>query len=308
MALTFEKLRYFIVLAEELNFTRAAERVFMTQQAFSTHIRQLEAWLGTPLFERTTRDVKLTNVGRQLIEPVRDAMTQLDAAFAEVRALGGVRKLRIGVTSGGAGELMAAILEAFRRTHPDVTVEMLESAYERPSCDLRDGLVDVALVRPPVNIEGIVLQELFHEPIVLAVSTRHPLANATEVTLEEALAQPLVLARNTNPEWDNFWLLCEQRGGRPQVAATAGSLMEEIETVAAGSASSFFPASTARVFAHHPGVSFLPIIDGPVSKVALAWREKALPTLARAFIEIVDQVVATEVDLVAALEAGRQPD
>ena len=308
MSATIDKLRYFVVLAEELNFTRAASRVFMTQQAFSAHIRQLEAWVGTSLFERAPRGVELTPAGAQLIGPVREALDVLNAGLEEVRALGGVhRPLRIGGTPYGGGELITVVLDLFRTDHPDIVLEMWETHLEDPTSGLHDGLVDLAFVRPPIDVEGLVLQKLFSEPIVLCVSSKHPLAEASAVTLEQAVAEPLVIARKTTPEWDDFWLLCRQRGGRPRVGATAGSIVEELETVAAGSAATFFPASAAR-HNNHPGVRFLPIIDGPVTTVALAWRDKGLSATARAFIDVVDQVVATQVDLMDALRAGRQPD
>lgn len=298
VSMTLEKLRYFLILAEELNFTRAAARVYITQQAFSTHIKQLEGMLAVSLFERTTHGVRLTAAGQQLLEPVRNALTLLSAGFDEARALGGSRnKLRI----GGAGilyggEVGSLAIAAFSAEHPEVNIEIHELRWEDPSCGLREGQVDLAFVRPPFDTSGLILRELFSEPVVLAVSSKHPFAGRTEVSLEEALAEPLVLARNTPPQWDDFWLLCEQRGGRPRCTATAGSTIEEIETVAAGLASSVCPLSLARVFAHHPDVRFLRIVEGPMSVVALAWRDKGLSSMARAFIDTVDQVVAGTID------------
>jgi DNA-binding transcriptional LysR family regulator len=172
---------------------------------------------------------------------------------------------------------------------------------------LHDGLVDLAFVRPPIDIEGLVVHELFSEPIVLCGSSKHPLAEASAVTLEQAVAEPLVVARKTTPEWDDFWLLCPERGGRPKVGATAGSIVEELETVAAGSAATFFPASGARLNPHH-GIRYLPIVDGPRSTGALAWRDKSLSAAARAFIDVVDRVVTIETAIMHALRTGRAPD
>ncbi|MEI8191314.1 MAG: LysR substrate-binding domain-containing protein, partial [candidate division NC10 bacterium] len=195
MSVTIDKLRYFAVLAEELNFTRAASRVFMTQQAFSVHIRQLEVWVGTPLFERAPRGVELTPAGAQLIGPVREALETLDAGLEELRALGGVhRPLRIGGTPFGGGELITAVLDLFRAEHPDIVLEMWETRLEDPTSGLHGGLVDLAFVRPPIDLEGLVVRELFSEPIVLCVSSQHPLAEASAVTLEQAVAEPLVIA------------------------------------------------------------------------------------------------------------------
>lgn len=307
MSVSIEKLRYFVVLADELSFTRAAARVFMTQQAFSAHIKQFESWVGAPLFERGPRGVELTSAGAQLIGPVRDALEILDAGIAEVRVLGGVRRpLRIGGTLYGGAELITVVLDLFRAERPDIVLEMWETRFEDPTSGLRDGQVDLAFVRPPIDTAGLVVRELFSEPIVLCVSSKHTLADATAVTLEQALAEPLVVARKTTPEWDDFWLLCPQRGGRPKVGATAATIGEELETVAAGSAATFFPASGARLHPHS-GIRFLPIVDGPVTTVALAWRDKGLSSAARAFIDVVDHVVASDTELMDALRAGRKP-
>jgi len=127
-----------------------------------------------------------------------------------------------------------------------------------------------------------------------------------EVTLAEACAEPLLLARKATPEWDYFWLLCEQRGGLPRLTATVSSVLEEIETVAAGQASTFLPASTSRTI-NHPGVRFLRVLNAPVSTVALAWRADRHSPLVEAFVDVVERVITTEKDLMAALNAGRAP-
>lgn len=308
MRVTLEKLRYFVVLAEELSFTRAAARVHLSQQAFSLHIKQLEAWVGAPLFQRGTRSVMLSPAGRELVKPVREALALWDKGVNDARALGGVGgRLRIGGLLGSAGELSGAAIRLFCAEHPDVIVEIRETQWHDPTGGLRDGHVEVAFVRPPLDTTGLVIRQLFTEPIVLAVSSKHPLASASEVTLAQALAEPLVLARSAPHEWNDFWLLCEERGGLPQCTATADTLVEEIETVAAGLASSFLPASVARVFLHYAAVRFLPIVGGPLSPVALAWRDKGLTATARAFVDLVSRVVDCEAEMIAALEAGREP-
>jgi DNA-binding transcriptional LysR family regulator len=308
MNLTVEKLRYFIVLAEELNFTRAAARVFMTQQAFSEQIRQLEAWLGKPLFDRTTRRVTLTAAGEQLHEPLRAALTLIDEALDQVRALRETGRLVIGCPASGAEELVFVTLQMLRLQRPDLVVELRETQYEDPSCGLSTGLVDVAFVRPPIDSRGLVLRELFSEPIVLAVSSKHPLADADSVSLEDALKEPVVRARKSTPEWDEFWLLCKERGGHPRVGATAGSMMEEIESVASGLASTFWPASAVHLVSRHHGIRFLPIVGGPRTVVALAWRDRPLSPEAQEYVEVVTRVVAADRELIGALEAGRQRD
>jgi DNA-binding transcriptional LysR family regulator len=291
MRVTLEKLRYFVVLVEELNFTRAAERVYLSQQAFSAHIRQLESMLGMTLFDRTTRATSLTPSGERLLEPVREALAMLRTGIDEARALGSVRSsLRLGGFLE-AGRLGSPALAAFAVAHPDVSIEMHQLRWDNPSWRLQDWDVDVAFVRLPLDTKGLTVRELFSEPLVLLVSKKNPLAGQGEVTLEEAFAEPLILARNTPPEWNDFWLLRGPGGEPPRFIAATGNKFEEIEMVAAGLASTFLPESLAGAFTHHPEIRLLPITGSPLTTVALAWRDGSLSDAAQAFIETVEEVV-----------------
>src|SRR5690606_23370314 len=156
--------------------------------------------------------VALSAVGRCLIGPVRNALDLIDSSLAEAKALGGLTApLRVRmVPSGGAGELTSAVLNAFRTEHPEITIELHEAHWEDPSGGVLHDQVDVAFARLPIDSDGLVVKRLFDEPLHMCVSSQHPLAARENVTLAEAVAEPLVLARKATPQWDYFWLLCEQ--------------------------------------------------------------------------------------------------
>jgi len=309
MGVTLQKLRYFVALEEQRNFTRAASREFVSQQAFSKAISELETSVGTPLFHRTPQGVVPSVVGNFLIGPVRRTLDLIDSGLTDAKALadGQATALRVGmVPGGGAGELMACVFRTFRAKHPDINIELHEPRWEDPTGGVRSEVCDVGFARRPIDAEGLGVRDLFDEPLDLCVSTKHRLADRAEVTLEEAVAEPLLLARGATPEWDRFWLLCEQRGCMPLLTATAGTLAEEIATVSTGQAATLLAASTIRTVCA-PGVRCLPIIDGPASTVCIVWNALRLTPSVQAFIDVVDQVVSTETELLAALTAGCAP-
>ena len=302
-----QDLRYFLVLAEELSFTRAAARVFLSQQAFSARIKLLERQLGVPLFVRTSRHVALTAEGSKLTAPIQEAVELLDASWREARAIGDGRDrpLKVGMHMYGAGELTPRILDAFAEQAPDIRVELHELKLGTMTSVARDDSVDLAIARLPVPADGANILELVHEPIVIAVSRRDPLAGRSAVTVHEALQEPVVIVRGTEPEFTDYWLLRKLRDEPFVVGATVDTFVEEMEAVAAGRGCSFAPAAVAR-FVVHSEIRYVPIVDGPRSTVVLAWRNPGPPAQS-IFIEVVRRVVESERDVIAAIEAGLAP-
>src|SRR5438067_9861325 len=150
-------LRAFVAVAEELNFTRGAERLFIAQQALSSQVQQLEGRLGVKLFERTTRRVSLTEAGEQLLP---HAVAVLDALDAGVGLLEAARRaeratLRVGMSGTAIVPVASQTMRLFSERHPDVELKVSNAGLNRPAAGLKDGTVDVAFVRPPFLDEGI---------------------------------------------------------------------------------------------------------------------------------------------------------
>jgi DNA-binding transcriptional LysR family regulator len=298
------KLRYFIAVAEELNFSRAARRLYIAQQSLSAQIRELEDEMGVTLFHRTTRKVELTAAGTVMLAAARTALATLDDAVDEARRAerGELGTLKVGFIITAALELTRPILAAFRDRFPAVKVELREFDFSDTSAGLAGGWADVAVVRPPISAEGIEFETLFVEPRVIAVVRDHPLADRDAVSVEEVLELPLAIGITPDAAWRGFWTLADQRGGgEPPRAVRTHSQTEENEIVAAGEACSITAAGVAR-YMPHAGIRYIPIsgIDG--SAAALAWHADRHTALVDRFIAVARQARDRETAIVTQIE------
>ena len=211
--------------------------MFLTQQALSRQIKELEDELGVRLFERTTRKVALTPAGEAFLEAVRDVLGRLDDAVAAARRTSRVLtgRLRLGFIPGAALELTGPIMAAYREAFPDVEVEMREFPANDPSAGLASGVTDVAFIRLPQGTQRIETETLFTDPVVAMVAEDHPLAARTSVSARDLIAHPLTLSDTTDEVYRAFWGLYDARD-RPGRFVAVSSVTEETSLVAAGAA------------------------------------------------------------------------
>lgn len=307
MDVNLRRLRAFVVVAEELHFTRAAARLFVAQQSLSKQIADLEAEIGTALFDRTSRKVELTPAGEALLSTVREMLLLFDQGIDEVRRIGrGERAtLRVGFIAGAALELTSHILGEFTNRYPEASVELHEFGLVDPAAGLMAGSTDVAFIRLPSSTDELVTMPLFSEPCVVGVSTAHPLSQRDVVRVADLLDQPLAIGHTDDLIWRDFWTLAAHRapGSSARLVETT-SQGEEMEVVAAGMACNITPAA-ARRYSPHPRVRFIPIEDGPSSQVAVAHRGRVENPLVRAFVDAARTVLHHEADLVRSIESGR---
>ncbi|WP_328423889.1 LysR family transcriptional regulator [Streptomyces sp. NBC_00443] len=283
-------LRYFVTVAEELHFTRAAERLYVSQPALSKQVRALERQLGVELFRRAPQGVTLTEAGTALLPHARrvlDAWSQGAAALEAARAVAR-GTLVVGMsTSPGRGGLLPAIRSRFTATHPETALRLRQVSWEDPTAGLADGEAEVAFVWLPLPDAGrygwtVVAQE----PRLVALPEAHPLAARAEVDFTELLDEPfLALPASAGPLRDH-WLALEERGGRlPRIGAEIASTEETYEALVAGLGVCLVAAGNA------PLVSLGSVVTRPVrglsaSRYALAWRrEDAGRPLVRAYAE-----------------------
>jgi DNA-binding transcriptional LysR family regulator len=229
-------LRAFVAVAEELNFTRAAERLHLAQQALSKQIRQLEDQLGVQLLDRTTRRVELTLAGQGFLERARMVLAAAEAAADTARQLAGERAtLRIGFAGTAGREQLGPAIEAFRERRPDVDVRLSFGELLEPTGGLRDGAVDVAGLSGRFDRTGLELEPVGSTPLGVAMAAGHPLAARRSVTIPEYAAEPTFLFPSPDPAFRDFWMGSEHRAGRmPRVVAEFRSLDGLIEAVRAG--------------------------------------------------------------------------
>src|SRR6266567_655867 len=207
LQLTIRHLRAFVALAEELHFGQAAARLHLTSSALSQTLHQLEVAVGTTLVRRTTRQVELTPAGRAALEPAKAALTAFDSAVAHMQraSRGEVGDLAVGYVIGAGLELMPAVIRAFERSTPDVRLELREYDFTHPAAGLDVGEVDVAFVRPPLDLLGLEYLELLEEPRVACLPTGHRLARRKQVRVRDLLAEPIVAAPSVDTVWRDYW-------------------------------------------------------------------------------------------------------
>jgi DNA-binding transcriptional LysR family regulator len=213
-------LRYFIAVAEELNFSRAAERLHMAQPPLSVAIRQLEQELGATLFVRTSREVRLTEAGTALLDGARRTLAEADAAVTAARrvATGAVGTLQVGYSWSARFETLPALGQAFKDRHPEVELLAEEMWNGRMPAALRARTIDVALALCPDVVDDLAYATVRSEPVVALLSASHRLASAQEVGLG-ALAEDelLLFPRELAPRLHDVMVgLCRAAGFEPR--------------------------------------------------------------------------------------------
>jgi DNA-binding transcriptional LysR family regulator len=283
-------LRAFVAVATELNFTRAAERLFIAQQALSSQVQQLERRLGVKLFERTTRKVALTAAGEQFLPHATAALEALDAGTGLLAAAQRAERatLRVGMSGTAFVPLAGDTLRRFAERHPDVELQVSNRGLNEPTAGLAEGAVDVAFVRPPFVDDGLSMATLFTEQRYVVVHENHPLASRDHVRPEDIVGEPWIWVKGADPKARAFWSLEEFRGDKPLRAGTpVNSVEEAFGAVTAGVAITCQPESAVRaVGAGFPQLRALPLRGVAPARVAVAWRTAHETELARAFVRI----------------------
>jgi DNA-binding transcriptional LysR family regulator len=268
---TLRLLRYFHVLADELNYRRAAERLFISQPALSAAIRHLEHSIGAPLFNRDTHSVTLTAAGHAWRPHVLKALTEFDAALDAAAMLIDRAPVRIGYLIGTGADLLFRLIDGVEAGTPGLTVETTEYDFNDPTAGLASGASDIALLRPPVSVPDIEMAVVAKETWVACLPRSHPLADRSELTIEELLDEPIIVAPRSAGIWRDYWMAADARDGRPaNIAAEAATYEAETTLISRGVGISFTTSSLMRLY-DRPGIRFVPIIGRPVSYTTLGW-------------------------------------
>ncbi len=276
MSVELKHLRAFVAVAEELNFTRAAERLHLAQQALSTQIRQLEERVGERLLERTTRKVELTPAGEALLEHARAVLGGADRAVAAARAAGGDEpsRLTVGFLVPADHEPMQPALTLFAERHPDVELRVHFAEVTDPSAGLRDGLADVAVVVGAFDRTGLETLHLWTDPRGVAVGARHPLAAKEKVSIAEMVDEPTFDFSVPDQIYRDYWMATAHRGGRPpKLAAQFRGLDGLLEAVRAGLGLNLIRERIVKTLGPDSGVVFRPVEGLEPAHVCLAWVE-----------------------------------
>ncbi len=287
-------LRYFLAVADELHFTRAAERLHISQPSLSKQIRLLERDLGFALFRRDKRTVALTDAGEALLDPARELLSAWDQGTAEAtrRARAAAAVLRVGFQTSVAGALYRIAVTHFTKQHPGWSVELRLHPWSDPTAGLLNDTSDVAFLWLPVpGQERLASRTLRTEPRHVALWRKHPLAKRTELRLEDLLDEPFVALPPAAGVLRDYWLAIDERDGHPvRIGAQAETPDETFEAVAAKQGVTFLSAGNAELYSR-PGIASLPVIDLSPAKLAIAWRADDTRTVIRRFAEAAEHAV-----------------
>ena len=282
---SIRSLRYFEALATELNYRRAAERLFISQPALSAAIRQLEQLMGNRLFDRDTRSVSLTRFGVDWLPFVRAALREVDLAFEAATSLVDNGQVRVGYLIGTGADLLFQLLEGVDSELPDLSIETTEFDFSDPSAGLASGLTDIALIRPPIGVKDLEMAVIAEESWVACLPRTHRFAGRSELSIDELLDEPLIVAPQSGGTWRDHWMAADVRHGRPaNIAGEAATYEAEITLVSRGVGISFSTSSLSRLY-DRPGIRFVPITDRPISLTTLAWKRSHLSISARHLLQ-----------------------
>jgi len=280
-------LRYFLAVAEELSFSRAADRLHMAASPVSQAIRQLEAELGVELFIRTTRRVELTEAGRRLLAEGSAALQAVEEAFGNAARAGrGVLgTLRLGSSPAARHELRPALLARLRERHPGIAVDASEATTGNLCRELLSRRIDVALGFCTEPVPGLARRTLAREPVHVLMRRSHRLAGADELALADLREDRFVVPEEELNAGFNRRLrrLCRDHGFAPRTVV-ASAVWEDAEWPPGDDLVVLATGSVVRHAAHLAAARLVPAVELPLEVV---WREDDESPLVRRFLELV---------------------
>ncbi|MDR3670915.1 MAG: LysR substrate-binding domain-containing protein [Holophaga sp.] len=289
-------LRYFVAVAEELHFSRAAVRLHMAQPPLSQQIRRLEQELGVQLLNRTRRQVALTEPGRDFLASAQEILRQVEGAVARVQRLGRGEAGRLAIamiSSVAYQDTLPRILRAYRARFPAVSITLQEMNAEEQLAALREDRIQVGFLRTPIADSGMAVTSFFRDQLVAVLPAEHPLAARKRIPLK-ALSNDLFIVVPRSQALGGLDLVlqsCFQAGFTPRVAQEARELQSLIGFVAAGFGVSLVPATARKLM--HSGVAFVALAP-PVLfiEVAAVYKARNDSPLLAAFLGILREATA----------------
>ncbi|MHC5262790.1 LysR family transcriptional regulator [Streptomyces sp. UC4497] len=271
-------LRYFVAVAEELHFGRAATRLHMSQPPLSRAIKQLETEVGAALFDRSPAGVTPTAVGVVLLDEARALLERADLVRDRVAAAAGSAALTVGVLGDSTDPGVTRLAAAHSRAHPRVEVRIRETDLTDPTCGLHAGLVDIALTRGPFDETGLAVRELRADPVGALLRDDDPLARRDSLALADlADRRWFVFPPGTDPAWQAYW-----SGGRPREGPVVRTVQECQQAVL------WNGTVGMTLLGHRPGqgLTVVPLSDMPPSRVVAAWSDGDTNPLIRSFVQL----------------------
>lgn len=290
MDIELRHLRYFLVVAEELHFSRAADRLDIAQPPLSQMIRRLEHELGVSLFHRTKRRVSLTDAGIIFQEEAKRTLAQAERAISRVRraSRGELGRLMVGFIGSATYSVLPQIVRRFREQYPDVDLTLQELSTGQQLRALREGQLQVGFLRPFEQESTLKSTVVLREPLVVALPEQHQLSQQAKISMRTLANEPFILfPRLLAPELhDQIISLCQRACFSPHVVQEAMQLPTIVSLVAAGIGVAVIPASLQNL--GRAGVNYRAIREStPKAELVVAWRAEQPSALLQSFLRVV---------------------
>ena len=306
------RLRYFVVVAEELSFSRAAQRLRISQPPLSNQIKQLEEELGVQLFKRSSRGVRMTDSGEVLLGDARRIFVQLEQTTRVVQRVGHgeVGRLTLGFVPSASNEVLPSILRKFRQRFPDVELFLREMRPDRVVQRLHDQQIDAGFLFLPLDDALLNIECVSREPLVLALPESHRLAAKPRVELQALAEEPFILpARYSMPGlFGQVTQACHQAGFVPRAVQKDVWLMQTIVGLVAGDIGvALVPESLRNL--RRRGVVYKPVYGlSPTVELGMVWRRDDQGAVLHSFLRVVRDGVQSERSTSEHRERQRRPD
>jgi DNA-binding transcriptional LysR family regulator len=275
MVLELRTLRYFVAVAEELHFGRAAARLHMTQPPLSRAIRQLETDLGVTLLQRSAGGIRLTPAGTTLLSDARALLDHAERVRRRASAAG-AGAITVGILGDSSDPGAVRLAAAFRDAHPGIEIRVRETDLTDPTCGLRAGQVDIALTRGPFDRTGLKVRELRSDPVGAVLRADDPLAGREHLRLADLADRSwFQFPAGTDPIWQAYW-----NGGQARTGPVVRAVQECLQSVLWSGTIGITPMG------HELPAEFVvvPVQDMPPSHVVAAWNAKDTNPLIRSFV------------------------
>ena len=288
------QLRYFLAVAEEMNFSRAAERLQIAQPPLSRQIHQLEMELGVELFYRTKRQIQLTETGRVFLEEARQILERVDQGLVTVERAnrGEIGQLVVGFEGSSTYDVIPVSLKVYRERFPNVDLAVYAMTTEEQFQALLDGRIQVGFMVSPLKNKHLTLDPILREPLVLALPESHPLATQSQVRVRDLEGESFIMFHRHRGcgLYDNAIAVCRQAGFSPRVIQEADEMQVILGFVAAELGIALLSASVQQF--QRPGVTYRALLPAtPEVVLTLAWQHTNQSPVLQAFIQVVREYI-----------------
>jgi len=286
-------IRCFLRVAEELHFSRAAERLHMAQPALSRTIRELEREVGTPLLARTTRQVQLTEAGQAFLKECQAGLAQIELGVAKaLRAAQGTSgELRVAYMDFAINGRLPELVRLFRERHPDIRLELQYMPTSRQQAALLERRIDIGFMLDGLSNEVMTSYPLAEDSYVALLPATHRLANMPSLTLRDLAQEPFVLG--TGEDWHGYretiFAMCRQRGFFPNIIQEASSSQGIFGLVAAGAGVSIYSSCVRNVQRRGIAVREMEDVRGTIA-IRAVWEKDSPSPIVRRFAEFLFSV------------------